>query len=210
MITFEGENQNNLRPDDWERVQRLGVLKGVDTPSAYCEKVTIGLKNAYSLISACENPVPSISLIQKLHYHTFEKVHPWAGEFRPKGHEVMIGNMACVDAKDIRKELSALTKEMKAEPFFGTHQYISEVIAFYHSSFEAIHPFLDGNGRVGRIIMHRQMQLGLGLKQEANISKTKYLEVLRHAQQTGELEPFGKVLLKAVKAPQISKGLGLT
>lgn len=39
---------------------------------------------------------------------------------------------------------------------------VSRAVAFYHLRFEAIHPLVDGNGRVGRFILAKQCAESLG------------------------------------------------
>lgn len=44
----------------------------------------------------------------------------------------------------------------------GTSVNIIERIAWFHCEFEVIHPFVDGNGRIGRVVInHQLLQAGL-------------------------------------------------
>ena len=45
---------------------------------------------------------------------------------------------------------------MITNPLAGSKQYKAEVVSFYHASLLAIHPFLDGNGRVARTVLDFQ------------------------------------------------------
>lgn len=71
------------------------------------------------------------------------------GEYKKLPNEV--GGKDTVAPEDVHKEIKALLKEYnaKGQPSF-------EDILDFHHRFEAIHPFQDGNGRVGRLIMFRE------------------------------------------------------
>lgn len=71
------------------------------------------------------------------------------GDYKKLPNEV--GGNDTVDPKNVHREIKALLKE-----YNGKEQPSIEDIVDFHQRFEAIHPFQDGNGRVGRLIMFRE------------------------------------------------------
>lgn len=71
------------------------------------------------------------------------------GDYKKLPNEV--GGNDTVVPEDVHKEINSLLTEynLKKRPSF-------EDIVDFHHRFEAIHPFQDGNGRVGRLIMFRE------------------------------------------------------
>lgn len=72
-----------------------------------------------------------------------------------------------------------------------------------HYQFEAIHPFEDGNGRTGRMLMTLQLvEAGLidapvvHISQYINVNKSKYYRLLRAVTSDGQLEEFVSYMLK--------------
>lgn len=69
-----------------------------------------------------------------------------------------------------------------------------EDIADFHQKFEHIHPFQDGNGRIGRFIILRQcLENNIDLIAIDDEYNKEYREALYKAQTTGNLEELVKV-----------------
>lgn len=71
------------------------------------------------------------------------------GDYKKLPNEV--GGNGTVEPENVHKEINALLKEYNGKK----HPTLEDIIDF-HQRFEAIHPFQDGNGRVGRLIMFRE------------------------------------------------------
>ncbi len=67
-----------------------------------------------------------------------------------------------------------------------------------HCRFEQIHPFLDGNGRTGRLVLNLILvRLGYPPVVVYKRNRTKYLRALRHA-DNGDTGPIGELLARAI------------
>lgn len=79
--------------------------------------------------------------------------------------------------------------------------------AIAHLYFESIHPFEDGNGRIGRALAEKVLSQGIGrpillsISQSIESDRTGYYAALKEAQQSNEITSwltwFVKMLLKA-------------
>jgi hypothetical protein len=75
---------------------------------------------------------------------------------------------------------------------------IAEALAALHARFEQIQPFLDGNGRAGRLILNLMLvRLGIPPAIIYKGHRPRYLAALRRA-DTGAPGPLGEFLARAV------------
>jgi|GEM_PF-646044 fido (protein-threonine AMPylation protein) len=92
----------------------------------------------------------NLKSIKQVHAHLFKDTgSKIAGKF--KKVEVVIANETTTPPKEVVKELGKLLKWFKENK---RTMYPPQLALEFHYRFEAIHPFEDGNGRVGRILFN--------------------------------------------------------
>ncbi len=121
------------------------------------------------------------ALIKEFHKILMTGIRYDAGEYSKLQRGIRGLDIALTHPEDIPEEMKRLfrtarSNKLKRSPI--------ESIADFHSSFELIHPFGDGNGRVGRLLMIMQC-LSHDLPPIIIESKRKaeYYEVLEYSQK---------------------------
>ena len=127
----------------------------------------------------------SIDIIKQMHYNlkigVFEDMangYP-CGEF--KNRENRVSTIITTSPRDVPKRMDALIKN-----YSRIKNPTIEDLAKFHAEYENIHPFQDGNGRTGRMILFRE-----SLKHSMipiiihNDNKDRYIHCLYLAQTKG-------------------------
>ncbi len=76
-----------------------------------------------------------------------------AGRFRNEREYVRVGTHIAPGPEHVKNLLNNLLAEYESRH----EQYFLERIAYFHLEFERIHPFVDGNGRIGRVLINLQL-----------------------------------------------------
>jgi Fic family protein len=103
--------------------------------------------------------------------------------------------------KQVPKEMGSLLR-WYAKNKKELHPLI--LTAYFHSAFETIHPFVDGNGRVGRLILNFILHKNnFPMINILNKDKYDYYSALESSQTKGDLRKFIELLIKLLKDEKI-------
>ena len=162
---------------------------------------------AKNLASAIEylmdNPEKEISveLILKLHKTLLTNIRDEiAGRFRSGKEWVRVGTHIGANPEFVNGFIYDLVRDYNSD----NDEYFLEKIAYFHAEFENIHPFGDGNGRIGRLLTNEQLDM-LGLPPIIIPNKSKfdeYYPVLDEYTKTNKAdkltELFASLLIEAL------------
>lgn len=96
----------------------------------------------------------SVDLILELHKKLLTHIDdPIAERFRRGKEWVRVGNHVGANPRFVY----SLVEELVHDYNHNKDLYFLENIARFHAEFETIHPFVDGNGRMGRILINLQL-----------------------------------------------------
>jgi len=78
----------------------------------------------------------------------------WAGRYRRGKEWVRVGSHIGANPAFVVGLMDGLVEGYNQD---DAEQYFLDRIAWFHAQFETIHPFVDGNGRIGRVLINQQL-----------------------------------------------------
>ncbi len=118
-----------------------------------------------------------------------------AGRFRREGEYVRVGAYIAPAPEHVERMLETALLEYSSD--LGT--YFLDRIARFHLDFETIHPFCDGNGRIGRVIINFQLlQHGLPRIIIRNKEKDVYYRAFSDYREKKTTKTMGGILSLAL------------
>lgn len=177
-------------PHRWHQINKLPLLPQIQTLAHYEQAVSLGISDAMTFLRSMEILEHlSVGDLQTVHFHLFKDVHPWAGQFRAPGQLAVVAGYPAADSSRIHRELELAlhqTRRLLAETFVDELRLLA-ALSFFHVRFERIHPFQDGNGRVGRTVLAIQFERLFGRLPDF-ADQRGYRAALR-ASSSGNLSP---------------------
>ncbi len=150
----------------------------------------------------------SLRLLRETHERLMTGVrggHATPGEFRRSQN--WIGGSGPSDAAFVPPPVEAMTEALDEFEHFLHSRSLPLLIqlAMAHYQFEVIHPFLDGNGRLGRlliplVLIERRVlpQPFLYLSVYFERNRNQYYDLLMATSRTGDLVPWIRFFLRGV------------
>lgn len=187
----QNEVEDLLEHDKWPEKSKEDIAEA------------FGVNEAISYIRTTKEHV-SLELIKKIHKIVFKNSKNFAGKTRKKGQEVVVmdGSGRIVHEGAPQARIQHLLKELIEWYENNKKKYPGLVLgAVVHNQFENIHPFADGNGRVGRILLnnilikHKLPPINIDLK-----NRMEYYSSLQAYEKNKDLKPTIKLLMKEYNA----------
>ena len=137
-----------------------------------------------------------IEMILHLHKMLISNIRDGiAGRFRKSGEFVKVANHIAPRPD----EITSLINKMLAEYNSSTDKSIVERIARLHLTFENIHPFVDGNGRIGRVLNNylliREGYVPINIK---HIDRASYYDAFKEFDLANDTTVMEEIVAKAI------------
>ena len=118
-----------------------------------------------------------------------------AGRYRQAGEYVRVGPHIAPAPEHVELMMEQITIAHNAD----LESWFLDKIARFHLEFESIHPFRDGNGRIGRVLINFQLlQLGLPRVILRNSEKRHYYRAFLEYERRESTRPMERILVLAL------------
>ncbi len=189
------ENEEITYHDTREIFENGRIVNFTGSPRAVFEQQNQRLCYEFLKGKIVQKEPLSIELVKEIHRvltgGTYDERRYIANEERPgefKRHDYVTGIYEVGSAvENVEKDMTELVAEVNE---YKGKDYL-KVVAYFHARFEYIHPFADGNGRVGRTLLNYYLMTHhhppLIVYDE---DKRMYYECLQKYDKTEELRPL--------------------
>lgn len=193
-------NSNAIENSTLSLEETEKILLQINLDRYITEREIFETKNLARVVSYIDKKAKgqelTLSIILSLHKMLISNIRDdIAGRFRSEGEYVRVGSHIAPAPQEVIERLEKMLAEYNAT----SHESIIKRIARLHLTFEYTHPFIDGNGRIGRVINNylliREGFVPINIK---FIDRKKYYEAFKEFDLKGETiimeEMVGKAL----------------
>lgn len=208
LITLIGEsevveqvyNSNAIENSTLTLEETEKILLQIDLDRYITEREIFEAKNLARVVSYISKRAKeqelTLEVILSLHKMLIANIRDdIAGRFRKDNEYVRVGSHIAPDPKEIINRLEKLLAEYNAT----SNKNIIKRIAKLHLAFEYTHPFIDGNGRIGRVINNylliREGFVPINIK---FIDRIKYYEAFQEFETKNKTDVMEEIVGKAL------------
>ncbi|KKL79930.1 hypothetical protein LCGC14_2009870 [marine sediment metagenome] len=176
------------------------ILLQIDLDRFITEREIFEAKNLARVVSYIDKKAKekelTLEVILSLHKMLILNIRDdVAGRFRKDNEYVRVGNHIAPNPDEVVDRLEKMLVEHNAT----SHENIIKRIARLHLTFEYIHPFVDGNGRIGRVINNflliREGFVPINIK---FIDRKKYYDAFKEFDEKGKVTIMEEIVGKAL------------
>ncbi|MFZ1075103.1 MAG: Fic family protein [Minisyncoccia bacterium] len=176
------------------------ILLQIDLDRFISEREIFEAKNLARVVAYIDNKAKeqelSLDVILSLHKMLIANIRDdIAGRFRKENEYVRVGSHIAPAPQEIQGRL----QKMLAEYNSASHESIVKRIARLHLAFEYTHPFIDGNGRIGRVLNNylliREGFVPINIKV---VDRVKYYAAFKEFDAKGETAVMEEIVAKAL------------
>ena len=197
-------NTNAIEGSELNQKEVKDILEEDKWPDKSKEDIaeTYGVDEAIKFIRTTKEHL-SIDLIKKIHKIVFKNSKSFAGKLRRRGEEVVVKDTSgkVVHEGAPQSRINYLLNELIDWYDKNKSKYSTLILAaVIHNQFENIHPFADGNGRVGRILLNNIMlKHGLPPMNIELKNRAEYYNSLKEYELNKNTKPTIELFLKEYK-----------
>lgn len=176
------------------------ILLQIDLDRFVSERELFEAKNLARVVTYTENKAKqqelSLDLILTLHSMLISNIQDdIAGRFRRDNEYVRVASHIAPPPSEVIPGLEKMISDYNSNP----HESILKRLALFHLTFEYIHPFLDGNGRLGRVLNNylliREGYVPINIK---FIDRKKYYNAFLQFENDGKTLIMEEIIAKAL------------
>ncbi|MFA6315347.1 MAG: Fic family protein [Candidatus Paceibacterota bacterium] len=193
-------NSNAIENSTLSLEETEKILLQIDLDRYISERELFEAKNLARVVSYIDKKAKEQELgpdvILSLHKMLLSNIRDdVVGRFRKDDEYVRVGSHIAPSPKEIKESIQRMFSEYNAT----NHENIIKRIARLHLAFEYLHPFNDGNGRIGRVINNylliREGFVPINIK---FIDRKKYYDAFKEFDEKGVTTIMEEIVGKAL------------